>query len=247
MIHRYFAMAIGVLIIAQMLIAWTARIRRRPLHVSPWWPTGILMLIVVQGAFGAWTVTMKLQPVIVTIHLLLGLALLGSLGWLAARQTPMPVVEPAVVRWMPAALFGLVLLVIQIALGGWVSTNYAVLACTDFPLCNGAVDSADELRARLSPLARARHDRRWRGHLAGRARRDPLDPQDLCRGRRAVHAVAGSPTATFRLAENARERRVAFDRRAVPDGACRTSFCSGRYLLPWPTTAAPRSCCCCSL
>jgi cytochrome c oxidase assembly protein subunit 15 len=69
---------------------------------------------------------------------LLGLALLGSLGWLAARQTPMPTVEPAVVRWRPAALFGLVLLIIQIALGGWVSTNYAVLACTDFPLCNGA-------------------------------------------------------------------------------------------------------------
>src|ERR1700710_1070063 len=137
MIHRYFAMAIGVLIIAQVLIAWTARFKRRPLHVSPWWPTGILMLIVVQGAFGAWTVTMKLQPVIVTTHLLLGLALLGSLGWLAARQTPIPVHEPEVVRWWPAALVGLGLLILQIALGGWVSPNYAVLACTDFPLCNG--------------------------------------------------------------------------------------------------------------
>lgn len=138
MIHRYFAMAIGVLIIAQVLIAWTARFKRRPLHVSPWWPTGILMLIVVQGAFGAWTVTMKLQPVIVTTHLLLGLALLGSLGWLAARLTPIPAIDPAAARWLPAALIGLVLLVVQIALGGWVSTNYAVLACTDFPLCNGA-------------------------------------------------------------------------------------------------------------
>ena len=138
MIHRYFAMAIGVLIIAQVLIAWTARFKRRPLHVSPWWPTAILMLIVVQGAFGAWTVTMKLQPVIVTTHLLLGLALLGSLGWLAARQTPIPAIDPAAARWLPAALLGLLLLVFQIALGGWVSTNYAVLACTDFPLCNGA-------------------------------------------------------------------------------------------------------------
>ena len=86
MIHRYFAMAIGVLIIAQVVIAWSARLRRRPLHVSPWWPTSLLLLILVQGAFGAWTVTMKLQPVIVTIHLLLGLALLGMLGWLAARR-----------------------------------------------------------------------------------------------------------------------------------------------------------------
>src|SRR3978361_428022 len=106
---RSFAMAIGVLIIAQVIIAWTARWKRRALHVSPWWPTSILLLIVVQGAFGAWTVTMKLQPVIVTIHLLLGLALLGSLGWLAARQTPFPSANPAAC-WLPAALAGLVLL-----------------------------------------------------------------------------------------------------------------------------------------
>ncbi|MCS6456947.1 COX15/CtaA family protein, partial [Burkholderia thailandensis] len=137
MIHRYFAMAIGVLIIAQVVIAWSARLRRRPLHVSPWWPTSLLLLILVQGAFGAWTVTMKLQPVIVTIHLLLGLTLLGTLGWLAARQTPLPSYDPEAGRYRAAALAALVLLVVQIALGGWVSTNYAVLACTDFPTCNG--------------------------------------------------------------------------------------------------------------
>lgn len=137
MIHRYFAMAIGVLIIAQVLIAWVARARRRPLSVSPWWPTGLLLLILVQGAFGAWTVTMKLQPVIVTIHLLLGLSLLGALGWLAARMTPLPAHAPEAGRHRAAALAALLLLVVQIALGGWVSTNYAVLACTDFPTCNG--------------------------------------------------------------------------------------------------------------
>ncbi|TKC89579.1 heme A synthase [Trinickia terrae] len=137
MIHRYFATAIGVLIIAQTLIAWVARVKRRPLRVSPWWPTSLLLLICVQGAFGAWTVTMKLQPVIVTTHLLLGLALLGALGWLAARQTPVPAYEPEAARFRAAALAGLILLIAQIALGGWVSTNYAVLACTDFPTCNG--------------------------------------------------------------------------------------------------------------
>ncbi|HTI16271.1 MAG TPA: COX15/CtaA family protein [Trinickia sp.] len=137
MIHRYFAMAIGVLIIAQTAIAWAARMRRRPLQVSPWWPTALLVLIGVQGAFGAWTVTMKLQPIIVTTHLLLGLALLGALGWLAARATPIPAYEPEAARYRVAALAGLALLVLQIALGGWVSTNYAVLACTDFPTCNG--------------------------------------------------------------------------------------------------------------
>jgi cytochrome c oxidase assembly protein subunit 15 len=130
-------MAIGVLIIAQTLIAWAARFKRRPLSVSPWWPTSLLLLIGVQGAFGAWTVTMKLQPIIVTTHLLLGLTLLGALGWLGARMTPIPVTEPEAGNYRVAALLGLALLVVQIALGGWVSTNYAVLACTDFPTCNG--------------------------------------------------------------------------------------------------------------
>lgn len=148
MIHRYFAMAIGVLIIAQTAIAWHARWKqgrakqgrtgRNSLGVSPWWPTGLLLLIVLQGAFGAWTVTLKLQPVIVTTHLLLGLSLLGGLGLLAARLTPRAAPEPGLAAYRGAALLSLLLLIVQISLGGWVSTNYAVLACTDFPTCNGA-------------------------------------------------------------------------------------------------------------
>jgi cytochrome c oxidase assembly protein subunit 15 len=136
MLHRYFAMSVGVLIIAQVLIAWK---RRRRVGVSPWWPTALLGLVIVQGAFGAWTVTLKLQPVIVTMHLLLALALLGALAWLAARLTPVPggASGESLRAWRAAALGGLALLVLQIALGGWVSTNYAVLACTDFPTCNG--------------------------------------------------------------------------------------------------------------
>jgi cytochrome c oxidase assembly protein subunit 15 len=167
-----------VLILAQVLIAW---LRRARLCINPWGPTALLVLVLVQGAFGAWTVTLKLQPVIVTTHLLLGLALLAGLGWLAASRSvwasgregadsgggsggsggnggndgegsakvvrgksafgdgpssSLPLL-PSTLRWRWAALLGLVLLVIQIALGGWVSTNYAVLACTDFPTCNG--------------------------------------------------------------------------------------------------------------
>ncbi len=176
MVHRYIAMAVGVLIIAQVLIAW---FRRARLGINPWGPTALLLLVLVQGAFGAWTVTLKLQPVIVTTHLLLGLALLAGLGWLGASRSA-AVADPELntgagrsnnearetlatdrgaaahggwvrgseegagaialsssARWRWAALLGLVLLVIQIALGGWVSTNYAVLACTDFPTCNG--------------------------------------------------------------------------------------------------------------
>ena len=136
MIHRYFAMAVGVLIIALMVTAW---VKRRELKQSPWLATGLFFLVCVQGAFGAWTVTMKLQPVIVTTHLMLALTLLGSLGWLASRQMPLASVaaDPGALRWRWAALVGLALLVFQIALGGWVSTNYAVLACTDFPTCQG--------------------------------------------------------------------------------------------------------------
>lgn len=136
MIHRYFAMSVGVLIIALMVVAWA---RRRELKQSPWLATWLFILVCVQGAFGAWTVTMKLQPVIVTTHLMLALTLLGSLVWLASRQMPLASVaaDPGALRWRWAALIGLALLVFQIALGGWVSTNYAVLACTDFPTCQG--------------------------------------------------------------------------------------------------------------
>lgn len=136
MVHRYFAMAVGVLIIALMVTAW---VKRRELKQSPWLATWLFVLVCVQGAFGAWTVTMKLQPVIVSTHLMLALTLLASLVWLASRQMPLASVaaDPGALRWRWAALFGLVLLVFQIALGGWVSTNYAVLACTDFPTCQG--------------------------------------------------------------------------------------------------------------
>ncbi|SDV48234.1 COX15/CtaA family protein [Chitinasiproducens palmae] len=135
MLHRYFAMALGVLIITQLLLVI---FRRRTLRIPIVWPLGLLMLICVQGAFGAWTVTLKLQPAIVTIHLLLGVILLGALGWFAASQTPLPGrPEPQTRPYFAAATLGLVLLFVQIALGGWVSTNYAVLACADFPLCNG--------------------------------------------------------------------------------------------------------------
>ncbi|MES2537771.1 MAG: COX15/CtaA family protein [Pseudomonadota bacterium] len=141
MTHRYLAMAVGVLIIALMALAWRRWLKsaRKDLRFSPVLPTALFAFVCLQGAFGAWTVTMKLQPVIVTIHLLLGMFLLALLTWLGARQnTHLPVAPHASALRLPAALaFGL--LVIQIALGGWVSTNYATLACTDFPLCHGVL------------------------------------------------------------------------------------------------------------
>lgn len=141
MTHRYFAMAVGVLIIALMAAAWRRWIKsgRTDQQYRPWFATALLAFVCLQGAFGAWTVTMKLQPIIVTIHLLLGLTLLAMLAWLGARhETHKPISAAGRALAVPAAI-GLALLSFQIALGGWVSTNYAALACNDFPLCNGKI------------------------------------------------------------------------------------------------------------
>ncbi|HJV73699.1 MAG TPA: COX15/CtaA family protein [Noviherbaspirillum sp.] len=139
MIHRYLAMGVGVLIVSMMVIAWRMRFKsqRNDQKVSPWMPTLLFGFVCLQGAFGAWTVTLKLQPVIVTTHLLLGMILLALLTWQAANQSNYPPVDQGKYSLRIPAVCALLLLLVQIALGGWVSTNYATLACTDFPLCHG--------------------------------------------------------------------------------------------------------------
>ena len=132
MIHRYLAMTVGVLILAMTVFAWR---ERRRLPVSPWWPTATLLWVVIQGLFGKYTVTLKLYPAIVTLHLLGGLALLALLTVQHERSGGRALRLPAPQRRLAAWV--LTLLVAQIALGGWVSTNYAVLACQGFPDCNG--------------------------------------------------------------------------------------------------------------
>ena len=135
MFHRYLAGALGFLIFAIMLTAWR---QRRALRQSPWLPTSIVALVGVQATLGMWTVTMLLKPVIVTLHLLGGMATLALLTWLALRQTTLPQTSAGALRLRPWAVAGLVILICQITLGGWVSTNYAALACRDFPTCHGA-------------------------------------------------------------------------------------------------------------
>lgn len=139
MIHRYLAMAVGVLIISMLVIAWRRwwLSGKRDRKFSPRLPLLLLIFVCIQGAFGAWTVTMKLQPIIVTTHLLLGLSLLALLTWFGNRQNTPDYVRVYDGRLAIFAAIGLLLLVFQIALGGWVSTNYAALACSDFPLCHG--------------------------------------------------------------------------------------------------------------
>jgi cytochrome c oxidase assembly protein subunit 15 len=141
MLHRYFAMAVGFLIIVLTVLAWR-RWRRSP-ERSPWLATFTLVAVCLQGVFGALTVTMKLQPAIVTAHLLGGVGLLALLIWLALRESPAPAVDRRAAALRPLAALGALLLVVQIALGGWVSTNYAVLACPDFPTCHGQIMPPD--------------------------------------------------------------------------------------------------------
>jgi cytochrome c oxidase assembly protein subunit 15 len=141
MLHRYFAMAVGFLIVVLTVLAWQ-RHRRQP-DRSPWLATATLAAVCLQGAFGAFTVTMKLQPAIVTAHLLGGIGLLALLTWLALGEGPSPAVHARGAAHRPLAVLAMLLLVVQIALGGWVSTNYAVLACPDFPLCHGRLVPPD--------------------------------------------------------------------------------------------------------
>jgi cytochrome c oxidase assembly protein subunit 15 len=101
-----------------------------------------------QGAFGALTVTMKLFPAIVTLHLLGGLVLLALLRAQAVRYAPAQGANTTILSagLRLAVIAAFALLWVQIALGGWVSTNYAVLACTDFPACQGSLWPAMDFR-----------------------------------------------------------------------------------------------------
>lgn len=139
MIHRYLAMGVGVLIIASLVVAVRLWRKLREPRYHPALPAILLLWVCVQGAFGAWTVTLKLQPLIVTIHLLLGMSLLALLTWHATRQSAQPQIGVMSVSLRVLAAMALMLAFMQIAFGGWVSTNYAALACGGFPLCQGAL------------------------------------------------------------------------------------------------------------
>ena len=140
MIHRYLATGVGVLLLTLALTSWLRR-RELPAGTGPGWPLATLIWVCVQGAFGALTVTMKLQPLIVTFHLLGGLVLLALIARqaLAYAQAHGRHLRQAISPALRASLWaGFALLWLQLALGGWVSTNYAVLACDGFPACQGS-------------------------------------------------------------------------------------------------------------
>ena len=141
MIHRYLAMTVGALILVQVALALSKlkSLGKGPLLGS----LGLLLLVCLQGAFGAWTVTLKLQPIIVTMHLMLALVLLACLTAYAQQDWEDKTSSVRAIRIRPLSArllcLAFVVLAIQIFLGAWVSTNYAVLACPDFPTCLGSI------------------------------------------------------------------------------------------------------------
>ena len=131
MIHRYFATTLGLVIVS--LLVWAVRFRKD--RDQPLIPVALLFIVVcLQGALGALTVTLLLKPLIVTGHLLGGITTLGLLWWLSlTAPTRQPTEGETALRTF--ALAGLAVLVLQIFLGGWTSTNYAAVACPDLPTC----------------------------------------------------------------------------------------------------------------
>ncbi|RTL54194.1 MAG: heme A synthase [Rhodocyclaceae bacterium] len=133
MIHRYAAGTLGLLILAIGVAAWQRHNRQR---YSPLVPTLLMGTVVFQALLGMWTVTLLLKPAIVTAHLLGGMSTLALLLWLFCRRN-MAVTGSGPAYLRPWVLLALILVLTQIALGGWVSSNYAALMCPDFPTCRG--------------------------------------------------------------------------------------------------------------
>lgn len=135
MFHRYIAGILALLILALAVIGWRHRDRPgQPVAL----PIGLFALVVFQAALGMWTVTLLLKPAIVTAHLIGGMTTFALLTWLALSVTPRPRQPSLPARAQHGvAWLAMVVLAVQIVLGGWVSTNYAALACTGFPTCGG--------------------------------------------------------------------------------------------------------------
>jgi len=138
MIHRYFASTLGLLIIILAVIGWR---NKKNIGQQYRLPIFLVGLVIFQGLLGMWTVTVKLNPTIVMLHLMGGLTTLSLLWWVTLRQSKMFVggsSYPSQLKpFSGIVVIGTIIVVIQLFLGGWTSSNYAALVCTDFPTCQG--------------------------------------------------------------------------------------------------------------
>ena len=132
MTHRYIAGSLGLLTLVISAIAW----QKRRLLMTAWWCGVVLVAVILfQATLGMWTVTFLLRPVVVSAHLIGGMSVLAILTWLYVRNCVSPIPVCSTIRLH--AKIGVLILLGQIFLGGWTSSNYAGLACTDFPTCHG--------------------------------------------------------------------------------------------------------------
>ena len=136
MVHRYAASTLGLLIVALAAMAWWRRQEQsQPVRL----PLLLVPIVMLQGALGMWTVTLLLKPLVVSLHLFGGMAILSMLCLIALRQSGFlaPRIQaPRWLRWVGHAAF--VLISLQLLLGAWTSSNYAAIACPDLPTCQGA-------------------------------------------------------------------------------------------------------------
>lgn len=135
MIHRYVASTLGFLIMTMAFMSWI----KSSLSNMRIFTSLLLVLVIFQGMLGMWTVTLLLKPVIVMSHLIGGLTILSLLTWLVLRQQSQQgvFVSAGHKALFPLSLIAIFVLGFQISLGGWTSSNYAALACPDFPTCQG--------------------------------------------------------------------------------------------------------------
>ncbi|MDO8261779.1 MAG: COX15/CtaA family protein [Gallionella sp.] len=137
-LHSQVVQLLGILAIAVCGLSWK---KRKELRQSPLLPTLLLGLMAFLAVFGIWAFYHLPRPVIVSVHLAGGIAMLTLLIWIALKQmAPAGTFDAGEVqKWRTFSWLGIALLLVQIMLGGWVSSNFAALACTEFPLCKGSL------------------------------------------------------------------------------------------------------------
>ncbi|VAX01603.1 Heme A synthase, cytochrome oxidase biogenesis protein Cox15-CtaA [hydrothermal vent metagenome] len=139
MIHRYFASTLGLVIVIMALIAIFRRKRNLDATQPIITPVFLVALVIFQGLLGMWTVTLLLKPIIVMGHLLGGMTIISLLVWQLLRYSGVfsntNIAAKSLLPLKRLALVALVVVVVQISLGGWTSANYAALSCPDFPTC----------------------------------------------------------------------------------------------------------------
>ncbi len=137
MIHRYSAGALGIMIF--VLAMWSLVRRRKYPNQSVFVPCLLVGALAFQVILGMWTVTLKVLPIVVMAHLICGMAIACLLCWLMQSSKQLHPVQQKINFIRPWAIFGLMILILQIFLGAWTSTNYAGLVCPTFPFCHGSL------------------------------------------------------------------------------------------------------------